>query len=277
MLHAADRLGLNPIDACLVSASSRLIWHLPADRIALTITRAGSKTLTAISAEAAAVQAATTAGVRTPAVLANPIAITDDQFALAFRWIDGRTLATADWPAASAEAAKLAQAQPDGLRALSWPPTWPDPSWEEVLGPHLFADLSEHILHAGHALRDLLSCDDLVLCHGDLQPANILVDKYGDPWLIDLEYACLAPAEWDPAKLVTLSNRFGNPLAIAPCLTAWPELDRSRLQSCAVVQETQIVAWLTSMALNGTRGAASESRARAGSLRDPTRRWRHLL
>ena len=93
-----------------------------------------------------------------------------------------------------------------------------------------------------------------MLCHGDLQPANILVDEYGGPWLIDLEYARLAPAEWDPAKLVVLSNRFGDPVRTDRCLTAWPELDRSRLQSCALVQETQSVAWLTQMALDGTHG-----------------------
>lgn len=145
-----------------------------------------------------------------------------------------------------------------------------------MLGSRLFAELSEHIRHAEAALRELLSRDDLVLCHGDLQPANILVDEYGDPWLIDLEYACLAPAEWDPAKLVVLSNRFGDPVGTDRCLTAWPELDRSRLRSCALVQETQIVAWLTQMALDGTHGAASESRARAGSMREAMRRWRHL-
>ena len=44
----------------------------------------------------------------------------------------------------------------------------------------------------------------LVLCHGDVQPANIIVDPAGEPWLIDFEYACLAPREWDPAKLVIL-------------------------------------------------------------------------
>lgn len=276
MLHAADQFGLDPVDARLVSASSRLIWHLPSDRVALTITRLGSKTAGAISAEAAAVHAARAAGVRTPALLAAPLALADDQFALTFRWIDGRPLTTADWPAASAEAAKLARARPDGLRALSWPANWPDPSWRAVLGSHLFAELTEHVLLAERALRDFLSAGELVLCHGDLQPANILVDEKGDPWIIDLEYACLAPIEWDPAKVVVLSNRFGDPPATECCLTAWPELDSRRLQGCASIQEIQIVAWLIQMALGGTRGAASASRARAGSLRHATRRWQHL-
>ena len=203
-------------------------------------------------------------------------AVALNRLVLAFSWIDGRTLATADWPAASAEAAKLAQAQPDGLSALLWPPSWPDPSWQEVLGSNLFTELSEHVLRAERSLRDLLNSDNLVLCHGDLQPANILVNKCGDPWLIDLEYACLAPSEWDPAKLVILSSRFGDPLAIERCLAAWPQLDKSRLRSCVLVQEAQIVAWLTQMALSGAHGAADESRARAGNLRRAARRWRHL-
>lgn len=276
MLQAAGQFDLDPVDARLVSATSRLIWHLPADRIALTITRPGSKTAAVVDAEAAAVDAATAAGVRTPALLASPISLPDDQFALAFRWIDGRPLAAADWPPASAEAAKLAGARPDALRALSWPASWPDPSWKEVLGSHLFSELSEHVLCAEETLRDLLSSNNLVLCHGDLQPANILVDIHRDPWLIDLEYACLAPFEWDPAKLVVLSSRFGDPLAIDRCLGAWPELDRTRLRSCVLVQEAQIVAWLTQMALSGAHGAADESRERAGGLREAARRWRHL-
>lgn len=276
MLGAAKQLGLDPIGARLVSASSRLIWHLPTDRVALTITRPGSKTSAAVDAEAAAVHAATAAGVRTPALLANPISLADDQFALAFRWIDGHPLATAQWPAASVEAAKLAQARAYGLRTLSWPESWPNPSWRKVLGPHLFTELSEYVFHAEVGLRDLLRTESLMLCHGDLQPANILDDTHGNPWLIDLEHACLAPSEWDPAKLIVLSSRFGDPIEIDRCLTAWTDLDRTRLLSCVMVQETQIVAWLTQIALSGVHGAARESRARAGSLRKAQRRWRHL-
>ncbi len=116
----------------------------------------------------------------------------------------------------------------------------------------------------------------LVLCHGDVQPANIIVDPAGEPWLIDFEYACLAPREWDPAKLVILSRRFGDPAGVDDVLAAWPSLDHARLAECIRAQETLLVAWLVRMSLSGTSGAAAEARRRAGSLDEPAAQWRHL-
>jgi Ser/Thr protein kinase RdoA (MazF antagonist) len=59
-----------------------------------------------------------------------------------------------------------------------------------------------------------------VLYHGDLQPANVLADRGGSAWLIDFKHACLAPPVRDPAKLVILARRFGDPAQVDEVLAA---------------------------------------------------------
>lgn len=276
MCDAAQRLGLDTAGSRLVSASSRLIWHLPVDEAALTITRPGSKTADDIDAEVAVVRAATAGGVRTPPLLAEPAELAGSRFALPYRWIDGRAFESMDWPAGVAESAKLAQCDPERVRQLSWSAEWPDPAWEVVLGPQLLTAFTEHVRHAAQVVADLLSSSIPVLCHGDLQPANFLVDEAGDPWLIDLEYACLAPPCWDAAKLTILADRFGSPATVDDLHCAWGELSQRDLASCVIAQEVQIVCWLLRMARPGDPHVQEESQARANTLTRRHRRWRHL-
>ncbi|GAA3249465.1 hypothetical protein GCM10017691_60560 [Pseudonocardia petroleophila] len=276
MHDAAQQLGLDTTGSRLISASSRLIWHLPVDRVALTITRPGSKTADDIGAEVAAVRSASAGGVRTPPLLAEPIELADSRFALPYRWIDGRAFESTDWPAGVVEAAKLARCDPEGLRRLRWPTDWPDPAWEPLLGQPLFTEISGRVHQAEQAVDDLLRVDNLVLCHGDLQPANFLVDEAGDPWLVDLEYACLTPPGWDAAKIILLADRFGDPASYDDLLRAWGELNPRDLASCVLAQEVQIVCWLLRMARAGGSRVEEESRARAKTLTNRHRRWRHL-
>lgn len=276
MHDAAQPLGLDTSGSRLVSASSRLIWHLPVDQVALAITRPGSKTTDDIAAEVAAVRSVTAGGVRTPPLLAEPIELAHSCFALPYRWVDGRAFESADWPAGVAEVAKLARCHPEGLRLLAWPTNWPDPAWKTVLGRTLFAEFSVHVHHAKQALSNLLSRHNPVLCHGDVQPANFLMDQTNNPWLIDLEHACLAPPGWDAAKIVLLSNRFGDPASPAVILDSWPSASAHCLETQTKAQEIQIVSWLLEMTGHGTLGAGQEARFRAVSLADPRRHWRHL-
>lgn len=276
MRDAARRLGLNTSGSRLVSASSRLIWHLPVDQVALTITRPDSKTADDIGAEVAAVRSATAGGVRTPPLLTEPAELADSRFALPYRWIDGRVFESTDWPAGVAEAARLAGCDPEGLRRLSWPTGWPDPCWESILSQQLFAEFSGHVHHANQLVNDLLKTNDLVLCHGDLQTTNFLVDEAGDPWILDLEYACLAPPTWDAAKIIILANRFESPERYDDLLTAWREPNQRDLASCVLAQEVQIVCWILRMARAGDLNVEEESRARAATLTNRNRRWQHL-
>lgn len=276
VLAVAEVLDLNSLGAVLVSASSRLIWHLPASNAALTISRPGMKSLASVTAEAAAIRAAAAAGVRTPGLRGGPVAIANDRFALATEWLTGRTPTTADWPAIASAAARLAEASPVGVPVLAWPAADTAPNIAEILGEPLAADFADRCVAAGRSIKTLLDGAPPVLAHGDLQPANVLCDAYGQAWLLDMEYARLAPREWDPAKVVILARRFGDPLASAKLHNAWPGLDARRLTQCVATQEVLLVLWLVRMAAHGTAGAALEAQHRAATFDQMAAGWEHL-
>ncbi|MBU2891699.1 phosphotransferase [Colwellia sp. D2M02] len=45
-----------------------------------------------------------------------------------------------------------------------------------------------------------------VYCHSDINFSNVLLDANQRSWLIDFEYACKAPAEFDIAMLIAINN-----------------------------------------------------------------------
>lgn len=272
MSAAARQLDLDPAGARLASASSRLIWHLPVPAVALTISRPGTKSREDVTAETNAMRAATAAGVRTPALRGGPVALPGDCWAFAEDWIIGRRPDADAWPAIAAAAANLADAPTAGVRPFTWPDL-DDSRIAEVLGRALHADLLARAAAAAADFGKLVADEPPVLAHTDLQPANVLCDDAG-PWLLDLEYAALAPREWDPAKLVILARRFGDPANVDELLDAWTGLDRDRLRQCVDAQEVLLVAWIARMAARGTAGAGGEARHRA--TRSPTARWHHL-
>jgi len=273
---ATARLGLDGAGARVVSSTSRIIWHLPGPGVALLISRPRAKRFADVEAEARAVRVATDVGARTPRLVAGPVPIDGERIALVYDWVEGRPLTTADWPAAAREFAALARGSARGLAVLQWPADLPDDRWAEVLGAELHATFAERCQHGATTIRAMTTNRDaLVLCHGDIQPANVIVDSAGAPWLLDFEYSCLAPREWDPAKVVILNSRFDDPHDVDDVLSSWPALDPARVAECVRAQETMLVAWLARMALDGTAGAAGEARRRARSL-DDNAPWRHL-
>jgi len=49
-----------------------------------------------------------------------------------------------------------------------------------------------------------------VLCHGDIHPGNVIVDRTtGRPVLLDWDLLSVAPREWDHAALLTWATRWG--------------------------------------------------------------------
>lgn len=48
----------------------------------------------------------------------------------------------------------------------------------------------------------------LVVCHGDVHPGNVVVDRDG-PVLLDWDLLCLGPPAWDHAPLMTWTRRWG--------------------------------------------------------------------
>jgi hypothetical protein len=275
-LRAARRLGLISTDARLVAWSSRLVWHLPDANAALAISRPGTKTEQDVVAETTAGRAALAAGVATPRVLAGPIELVDSRFATAFEWISGRRAGPADWPAVVREAARLPKSATTGVPVLAWPATAAERGDALVLGTDLATVLVERSEIASAILEGLTAAGDLVLAHGDLQPSNAIIDAAGRAWLLDLEFACAAPREWDPSKLLVLHRRFGDPADLGSLLPRWRRIDQARLAACADAQEVLLVLWLVRMAREGTVGAAEEARRRAATLAGDRHAWRHL-
>lgn len=277
LLDAADHAGLDPAGAELVSLSSRAMWHLPTAGAAVAITRPNSHTHAQVLNEARAVRAARTAEVRTPGLLGEVIELPGERYALTFEWLDGARPAADAWPEIAAQAAHLAAAPTKGIQPLHLDPdTALDPRWTDILGPSLASSFAQRRADASREVDELAATGTLVLAHGDLQPANVLVDQGGDPWLLDFECASLAPIEWDAAKITILANRFGDPHEPGPLLQAWPSLDPSRLARCVTAQEVLIVGWLVQMAIHGTANAADEAPWRAETLDQSDARWHHL-
>lgn len=278
MFTAAGLLGLDTADACLVSSSSRLVWRLPRAGAALFVTRSATKTRDQVLGEVHAVEAARDAGVRTPRPLGTPVDLPGQRFATAYEWVPttGHP-APVQWVDVVGEAVRVASATTVALPGLTIDSAASPDSWTAVLDERLADDFGDVLAHAAATVADLVAQGPLVLCHGDLQPANAVVDTAGATWLLDFEYACAAPLEWDAAKVSILANRFGDPERPGPLLAAWGDLDPGRLRSCIAAQEAQLVVWLVRMALTGNAGAAAEARCRARTLVEGDRaRWQHL-
>lgn len=274
---AAHRLGLAGAHARLVSWSSRAIWHLPDSGAALTISRPDAKTDQDVRTETIVARAAAAAGVATPRILAGLIALPGSRYATAFEWISGRRAGQTDWRAVVREVALLPAAATTNVPVLDWPNPAIESADVQVLGADLASVLAERSQIASAAVKSLTAAGDLVLAHGDLQPANALIDAAGRAWLLDFEFARAAPREWDPGKVLVLNRRFGEPSDVRPLLEEWRQLDDARLAVCADAQEVLIVLWLVRMAREGTAGAAEEARRRAATLAGEDRVWRHLL
>ncbi len=50
--------------------------------------------------------------------------------------------------------------------------------------------------------------DEVVVCHGDLHPGNVMMCADG-PVLLDWDLMCLAPPGWDHGPMLTLAERWG--------------------------------------------------------------------
>ncbi len=50
--------------------------------------------------------------------------------------------------------------------------------------------------------------DDVVVCHGDVHPGNVLMQD-GRPVLLDWDLLCLAPPGWDHGPMLTWADRWG--------------------------------------------------------------------
>ena len=126
-----------------------------------------------------------------------------------------RTVGPTDWAEVGRMVARVHRLSPDQFPA-SYPRPWSGsfPWWN--LGPTLdeLSDLIDQrsnqqmhaVLERHGDWHDRVG--DVVVCHGDLHPGNVVQSTDG-PVLLDWDLLCSGPAAWDHAPLMTWSHRWG--------------------------------------------------------------------
>jgi thiamine kinase-like enzyme len=82
----------------------------------------------------------------------------------------------------------------------------------DLLTPQIEPSLQDMIKQMANVMSELIipeitsSKAILRCCHGDINFSNVLFDDNQRPWLIDFEYACIAPIEFDIAMLLAVNN-----------------------------------------------------------------------
>src|SRR5688572_15102381 len=210
--HAARTAGLSTDGLRLVSSSSRMVWHAPDANAAITVTRPGTKTLEQVTHETRAISAIADAGARTPGLIAGPMRLPGQRFAFMTEWVDQAAPPSREraWILIAEQASLVAKAAAEGIQPIHMPEI-AQSTWRELLGPGACEQFSVRWDDARSAVSELLASCPRVVAHDDLHPGNALIDTSQRCWLVDLEYACAAPPEWDLAALVVLHRRFGDP------------------------------------------------------------------
>ncbi len=90
-------------------------------------------------------------------------------------------------------------------------PWWHHESLLDEVADELDAEAADGLRAAIQRHRgwdDFVESDDVVVCHGDVHPGNVIMSADG-PVLIDWDLLCLAPRGWDHSALMTWSERWG--------------------------------------------------------------------
>lgn len=83
---------------------------------------------------------------------------------------------------------------------------------------------------------------DLVLCHGDIHPGNVIVSQAtGRPVLLDWDLLSVAPPEWDHAALLTWSSRWGGNSSMYPEFAAGYGADFSNVELAEALAELRLL------------------------------------
>jgi hypothetical protein len=152
-------------------------------------------------------------GVRVPRY-ARPEAIVEGQLAA---WAVERIepAGPIDWAEVGAMVAQVHTIEP-GIVSPRYPVPWCSsfPWWQfdqvlatvvDVLDDEARAAI-EAALERARGWRD--GVDEVVLCHGDVHPGNVMQRADG-PVVLDWDLVCLGPRAWDHAPLMTWTERWG--------------------------------------------------------------------
>ncbi|MCU1502382.1 MAG: hypothetical protein JWM12_1736, partial [Ilumatobacteraceae bacterium] len=155
------------------------------------------------------------AGVRVPAAARHDVVRVGDLSVLAVERI--RPSAAIDWAEVGAMVARVNALDPARIRGrhpLPWCGSFP---WWDL--DALLASVDGHIdADAARSLRDSIRrhapllgaarAADVVVCHGDVHPGNVIPTASGAV-LLDWDLLCRGPAAWDHAPLMTWTERWG--------------------------------------------------------------------
>lgn len=219
-------------------------------------------------------------GVHVPSVIDE--VDTDDGYRVTVLAYIGST-GTPDWCAVGAMVATLHHR----LRIEDVPTNWPvaDPRalpWWDLDGALEHLDVSplnldpDHVARAREAMASIIDryrwwraeIDSAsVLCHGDLQPANVIMSAEG-PVLIDWDLLALAPRGWDHGPMIAQTRRWGVPSDTYVAFAAGYGADLREDPFSVAVAELRDVA-ATVMAVR----AAHRERAAVGQARHRMLTW----
>ncbi len=90
-------------------------------------------------------------------------------------------------------------------------PWWDFGALIERAGPGLDPEARSGLETSIERHREWHDFDQVVVCHGDVHPGNVLMRADG-PVLIDWDLLCLAPPGWDHGPMLTFADRWGGRL-----------------------------------------------------------------
>jgi Ser/Thr protein kinase RdoA (MazF antagonist) len=207
------------------------------------------------------------AGIQVPMPASDRVVVVGDLSVTAWHRIEP-TGGTADWGAVGRAVARLHEISPRTLPGgvpLPFPTSFPwwrfdsmlDEARPELDTPALAGLRATIERHRGWLHPDR---DELVLCHGDVHPGNVLMSADGVV-LLDWDLLCLGPRGWDHAPMMTWATRWGGRLGDYEAFAeGYGKSMRGEPQAEAIA-ELRLVAATLMRVLTGRRDPAAHTEA----------------
>jgi hypothetical protein len=152
-------------------------------------------------------------GVSVPRPTRDDVVVVDGLSVTAWERVDA-TPEPIDWTRVGELVRRVHETDPSALPAsvpLPSPTAFPWWDFEALLeraGPALDAAAREGIGAAIERHRRWREFDEVVVCHGDVHPGNVLMRADG-PVLLDWDLLCIGPPAWDHGPMLTWTERWG--------------------------------------------------------------------